>query len=95
MRENLPAKRLQRLLQATEEEQAEVQAALSKWVESAPAGAGFGRASALARGGLRLAGLVLLAAGVGIGLGDGDEFDDVGCSVARQPKGGKAEMLNC
>jgi DNA-directed RNA polymerase specialized sigma24 family protein len=33
---------------------------------------------------------VLLAAGVGIGLGDGDEFDDVGCSVAQKPEGGKA-----
>ncbi len=31
--------------------------------------------------------MVLLAAGVGIGLGDGDEFDDVGCSVAQQPGG--------
>jgi hypothetical protein len=29
--------------------------------------------------------MVLLAAGVGIGLGDGDEFDDVGCSVAQKP----------
>jgi hypothetical protein len=36
---------------------------------------------------LRLAAFVLLAAGVGIGVGDGDEFDDVGCSVAQQPGG--------
>ena len=36
---------------------------------------------------MRLAALVLLAAGVGIGLGDGDEFDDVGCTVAQQPGG--------
>jgi hypothetical protein len=36
---------------------------------------------------MRLAAFVLLAAGVGVGLGDGDEFDDVGCSVAQQPGG--------
>jgi hypothetical protein len=41
----------------------------------------------LAWAGLRLAAIVLLAAGVGVGLGDGDEFDDVGCSVAQQPGG--------
>lgn len=72
-------------MQATEEEQAAIQALLSKGAESAPAGAGIGRASALAWAGLRLAAIVLLAAGVGVGLGDGNEFDDVGCSVAQRP----------
>jgi len=74
-------------VQATEEEQAAIRAMLSKRAESAPAGAGVGRASALAWAGLRLAAIVLLAAGVEVGLGDGDEFDDVGCSVALQPGG--------
>jgi len=76
-----------RIAQASAEEQAAIRAMLSKRVESAPAGAAVGRASALAWAGLRLAALVLLAAGVGVGLGDGDEFDDVGCSVAQQPGG--------
>jgi hypothetical protein len=76
-----------RIVQASAEEQAAIRAMLSKRAESAPAGAGVGRVSALAWAGLRLAAIVLLAAGVGIGLGDGDEFDDVGCSVAQQPGG--------
>ena len=74
-----------RIMRATEEEQAAIQAMLSRRAESAPAGAGVGRASALAWAGLRLAAAVLLAAGVGVGLGDGNEFDDVGCSVAQRP----------
>jgi hypothetical protein len=73
--------------------QAAVRGMLNKLVESAPAAAGAGRAPAVAWAGLRLAAMVLLAAGVGIGLGDGDEFDDVGCSTAQKPEGGKAEML--
>jgi len=60
---------------------------LSKRAESAPAGAGVGRAAALAWAGLKLAAVVLLAAGVGVGYLDGDEFDDVGCSVAKLPGG--------
>ena len=76
-----------RAVQATEEERAAIRARLSKRAESAPAAARVGRASALAWAGLRLAAIVLLAAGVGIGLGDGDEFDDVGCTVAQQPGG--------
>jgi hypothetical protein len=60
---------------------------LSKRVESAQAGAGVGRASALAWAGLRLAAIVLLSAGVVAGYADGDEFDDVGCTVAQQPGG--------
>jgi hypothetical protein len=76
-----------RVGQATEEEQAAIRAMLNKRAESAPARAGAGRASALAWAGLRLAAVVLLAAGVEVGLVDGDEFDDVGCSVAQQPGG--------
>jgi hypothetical protein len=59
---------------------------LKERAESAPAGARIGRASALARSGLRFAAIVLLAAGVGVGLGDGNLYDDVGCSVAQQPR---------
>ena len=76
-----------RVVQATEEEQAAIRAMLSKRAESAPAAAGVGRAPALAWAGLRLAALVLLAAGVVAGYADGDEFDDVGCTVAQQPGG--------
>ncbi len=54
---------------------------------NAPGGAEVGRAPTLAWARLRFAAIMLLAAGVGIGLGDGDEFDDVGCSVAQQPGG--------
>jgi hypothetical protein len=70
-----------------EEERAAVRGMLCKLAESAPSAAGVGRAPAVAWAGLRLAAMVLLAAGVGIGLGDGDEFDDVGCSVAQKPGG--------
>ena len=56
-------------------------------MESAPAGVGAGRAAALAWAGLKLAAVVLLAAGVEVGYLDGDEFDDVGCTVAQQPGG--------
>ena len=78
-------------VQATEE-RAAIRAMLSRRAAFAPASAGVGRASAWAWAGLRLAAFVLLAAGVGIGLGDGDEFDDVGCSTAQQPEGGKASQ---
>ncbi len=74
-----------RMAQATEEARAAIRGLLSRLAESAPPAAGVGRAPALAWAGLRLAAFVLLAAGVGIGLGDGDEFDDVGCSVALRP----------
>ncbi len=74
-----------RMVQATEEARAAIRGLLSRLAESAPPAAGVGRAPALAWAGLRLAAMVLLAAGVGIGLGDGDEFDDVGCSVALRP----------
>jgi hypothetical protein len=76
-----------RILQATEEEQAAIRAMLSKRAEFAPAEAASGRAPALAWAGLRLAAAVLLAAGVVAGYADGDEFDDVGCTVAQQPGG--------
>ena len=72
-------------VQATEKEQAAITQLLKERAESAPAGAGVGRASALAWAGLKLAAAVLLAAGVVAGFSDGDEFDDVGCSVAQQP----------
>jgi len=74
-------------LLATAEEQAAIRAMLSKRAESAPAGAGVGRAPALAWAGLKLATMVLLSAGVVVGYADGDEFDDVGCTVAQQPGG--------
>jgi hypothetical protein len=34
---------------------------------------------------LKMAAALLLASGVAVGLGDGNEFDDVGCSVAQKP----------
>ena len=57
------------VVQATEEERAAIRAMLSRRVESAPAGAGVGRAAALAWAGLRLAAIVLLAAGLELVLG--------------------------
>ncbi len=74
-------------MHATEEEQAAIREMLIRRAESAPAGAGAGRASALAWAGFKVAAMVLLVAGVAVGLGDGNEFDDVGCSVAQQPGG--------
>jgi hypothetical protein len=73
------------VIQATPTELAAIIQCLKARAESAPAGARMGRASALARTGLRFVAVVLLAAGVGVGLGDGDLFDDVGPSVAQQP----------
>jgi hypothetical protein len=75
-----------RIVQVTDEEGKAITQYLKERAESAPVGARIGRASALARSGLRVAAIILLAAGVGIGLGDGDLFDDVGCSVAQQPR---------
>ena len=75
------------MVQATEEERAAIRAMLSRRAEFAPAEAAAGRAPALAWAGLRLAAAVLLAAGVVAGYADGDEFDDVGCTVAQQPGG--------
>lgn len=77
--------RLQFIL-ATDEEGAAITQCLKERAESAPAGARIGRASALFRSGLRVAAIILLVAGVGVGLGDGNVFDDVGCSVAQQPR---------
>ncbi len=74
-------------LHATEEEQAAIREMLSRRAECAPAGAGVGRASTLAWAGFKLAAFVLLVAGVAVGLGDGNEFDDVGCTVAQRPGG--------
>ena len=50
-------------------------------------GAAAGPTATLVRTALKIAGALLVAAGVGVGLGDGNELDDVGCSVARQPGG--------
>jgi hypothetical protein len=75
-----------RIVQATDEEGAAITQYLKERAESAPAGARIGRASALVRSGSRVAAIVLLAVGVGVGLGDGNVFDDVGCSVAQQPR---------
>jgi hypothetical protein len=73
------------VVQATPTELAAIIQCLKERAESASADAHIGRASALARTGLRFVAVVLLAAGVGIGLGDGDLFDDVGPGVAQQP----------
>jgi hypothetical protein len=73
------------VVQATPTELAAIIQCLKARAESAPADARIGRASALARTGLRFAAVVLLATGVGVGLGDGDLFDDVGPNVAQQP----------
>src|SRR3974390_765003 len=55
---------------------------------NAPAGTcRKGRAWTLARMALKLAGALLLAAGVVAGYADGNEFDEVGCSVAQRPGG--------
>ncbi len=66
---------------------AAVRGMLNKLVESAPASAGFGRAPALAWAALKVIGMLLLAAGVEFGYADGNEFDEVGCTVAQQPGG--------
>ena len=65
---------------------AEEQAAIIGFLkEPGAAGAGAGRARTLARTALKFAGVLLLAAGVVAGYADGDEFDEVGCSVALLP----------
>ena len=74
-----------RVVQATAEEQAAIRGLLSRLAESAPPAAGVGRAPALAWAGLRLASMVLLAAGVVAGYADGDDLDEVGCTVAQKP----------
>ena len=67
---------------------AEEKAIINRFLNE-PGAPGFsaGRASALARAALKFAGVLLLAAGVVAGYADGDEFDEVGCSVALQPGG--------
>jgi hypothetical protein len=47
-----------------------------------------GRSVSVVRAALKFAGVVLLAAGVVGGYADGDELDDVGCTVAAQSSGG-------
>jgi hypothetical protein len=67
---------------------AEEKAAINQFLNGPGApGAGADRAKVLAWAALKFIGMLLLAAGVGIGLGDGDEFDEVGCTVAQQPGG--------
>jgi len=80
------------MVQATPEEQAAITQFLKERAESAPAGKGLGRASALVRAGLKIAGVLLLGASVEIGYLDGNEFDDVGCSVAMQPSGSSHDV---
>jgi hypothetical protein len=67
---------------------AQEKAAISQFLKQpgAPA-AGAGRATALACAALKFVGMLLLAAGVVAAYADGDEFDDVGCTVAQQPGG--------
>src|SRR5262249_19830068 len=50
-------------------------------------GRAAGRAATLARAALKFAGALLLAAAVEGGFADGDELDEVGCTVAQQAKG--------
>jgi hypothetical protein len=67
---------------------AEEKAIINRFLnEPGAPGISAGRASALARAALKFAGVLLLAAGVVAGYADGDEFDEVGCSVAMQPGG--------
>lgn len=68
--------------EVTAEERAAIHQCLQK--PGAPGGRD-GRAWALAKCALKYAVGVLLAAGVVAGFSDGDEFDDVGCTVAQQP----------
>jgi hypothetical protein len=70
--------------EVTVEEQAAIRQFLNQ--PGAP-GTEAGRAAALARAALKFAGVLLLAAGVVAGCADGNEFDEVGCSVALQPGG--------
>lgn len=48
-------------------------------------GGRVGRATVMARAALKIAGVLLLTAAVVNGYADGDEFNEVGCSVAQQP----------
>jgi hypothetical protein len=50
-------------------------------------GAEAGGVKALAWAALKFASKLLLAAGIELGFADGDEFDEVGCTVAQQPGG--------
>lgn len=59
--------------------------ALQQWAKAMPAGARLAHATAAARAGLRVLGVVFLVAGVGYGLADGDLFDNVGPNCAQQP----------
>jgi hypothetical protein len=51
------------------------------------AAGGPGRARTMALAALKFAGALLLAAGVVAGYADGDDLDEVGCTVAHQPDG--------
>jgi hypothetical protein len=44
-----------------------------------------GRAAALATAVAKILGVLVVGAGIEIGFSDGDEFDDVGCTVAQRP----------
>ncbi len=56
-----------------------------RWVDTA--GARGGGRMRLAVNALRFALTLLVVCGVQMGFADGDEFDDVGCTVAQQPGG--------
>jgi len=67
---------------------AEEQAAIRQFLnEPGAPGTEAGRAAALARAALKFAGVLLLGAGVVAGYADGNEFHEVGCSVAQRPGG--------
>jgi hypothetical protein len=51
-------------------------------------GAQGGRARSMALAALKFAAVLLVGAGIVQGYGDGDDFDEVGCTVAQQPGGG-------
>jgi hypothetical protein len=53
------------------------------------AGGPRGRALGLALAALKFAAVLLVGAGIVQGYGDGDDFDEVGCTVAQQPGGNR------
>ena len=73
---------------------AEEQAAIRQFLNDPQVpGAEAGRAAALARAALKFAGMLLLAAGVLAGYADGNEFDEVGCSVALSRAGHRGARI--
>ena len=66
----------------TSEEKAAIGAYLNNRWTVAPS---WGWLARLAEQLLKVAGALLLVCGVAAGVGDGNDFDDVGCSIAQQP----------